>query len=517
MKSKVILFSIIFAVVGVLIACGKDEKASNTGKEYKDEINIAITAQPPTLDTALTVSAISLDIGANIFEQLYTMDSEYKPTPLLAESVEVSEDGKQYNFKLREGVKFHNEKEMKSEDVVASMNYWLKTSSRAKALLEGAKFTEDGDYKVVLTVKKATSDVLTLMSAKAQFPSIMPKEIVENVEKDGIKEYIGTGPYKFEEWKQDQYITLIKNDEYQSVDSEPNGFTGKKEAPTNKLKYNFVSDTATRVAGIQTGKYDLADSIPTESYEQLAADKNVVLNQKTDGALTAFLNTNEGPMKDVKVRQAVLAAMNNDEIMLAAFAEADLYTLNENYVNPKNQQWSTDAGKEYYNQADVEKAKSLLSESSYEGEEITLITTKDYAEMYAGTLVVQDQLKKAGFNVKVETFDFPTFLETKNDAKKWDVFLASTGYQATPPQLLAVTPDWAGLNDDFVKTGLEKIRSAKTPEEAKEEWSKVQGHLYENATSTVIGHYSSVVATTKDVEGFVLFDSPIVWNAKVVK
>lgn len=268
---------------------------------------------------------------------------------------------------------------------------------------------------------------------------------------------------------------------------------------------------------MKTGQYDVADSIPIESYDELAADNNINLLSFPGGALTAFFNTSEGLLQDVKIRQAILAALNNEEIMLASFAKPDLYSLAPGYLNTNQVQWSTEAGAEYYNQSNPEKAKQLLQEAGYNGEEITLLTTKDYNEMYTATLVIQEQLRQIGMNVKVENFDFPTFLETKNDRSKWDIFVASTGYQITPPQLLAVNPDWAGLDNETVKQALIDIRGAATPEAAKQEWEKLQGFLYEFASSTVIGHYNGVVATTKKLEGFELFEAPVVWNAKVAK
>jgi peptide/nickel transport system substrate-binding protein len=186
-------------------------------------------------------------------------------------------------------------------------------------------------------------------------------------------------------------------------------------------------------------------------------------------------------------------------------------------LNTNQVQWTNDAGKEFYNQANPEKAKQLLKEAGYNGQEITLLTTKDYNEMYSATLVIQEQLTKIGMKVKVVNFDFPTFLKTKGDTSKWDLFVASTGYQLTPPQLLAVNPEWAGLNNDTVKNALVAIRAAATPEEAKKEWEKLQGFLYEFGSSTVIGHYNGVVATSKSVEGFEHFKTPIVWNAKAAK
>lgn len=515
-------------LVFTLAACGnestevKDNSSSEQSNEevsYKEELKIAITAQPPTLDTAQTVSAVALDIAGNIYQQLFQLDANYNPVPVLAQSYEVSEDGKTYTIKLREGVKFHNGDVMTAEDVEASMNRWLVTSSRAKALLEGAKFSTVDENTVELIVPVATSDILILMASQAQFPSIMPKEIIETATEEGFSEYVGTGPYKFGEWKQDQYIQLEKFDDYVAVENagEANGFVGEITAPTQTLKYVFVSDHATRIAGVQTGEYDIADSIPIENYEQLEANPNLELQSLPNGTLTAFFNTSEGLFKNETLRKAVLAALNNEEIMLAAFAKPELYSLAPGYLNDNQTQWASDAGKELYNQADTEKAKQLLEEAGYNGEEIVLLTTKDYNEMYTGTLVIQEQLRQIGLNVRVDTYDFPTFLETKGDRSKWDLFLASTGYQITPPQLLAVTPDWAGLQDETIANGLKSIRTASTPEAAKAEWEKVQGYMYEHATSTVLGHYNVVVAVNKKVEGFELFEAPVVWNAKVAK
>lgn len=509
---------ILFAAVG----CSnkdKESKGSEEAKdtEYADEMDIAVTAQPPTLDSAMTVSQVALDIAGNIYETLYTLNEDYEPTPMLAESVDVSEDGLTYTFHLREGVKFHNGNEMTSDDVVASMNRWLEKSSRAKTLLAGAKFETQDPYTTVLHLEKATSDVLIIMSAQANFPAIMPKEIIESAPAEGVTEYIGTGPFKFEEWKQDQFIHLVKNEDYQAVDAEPSGFAGKKEAFVNDVFYHFVTDHSTRIAGIQTGEYDIADSIPTESYEQLSTMDHVKVHTFVGGTLTMFFNVNEGPLADVAMRQAVNTALNMDEIMMASFVNEDLYTLDPGYMNPNQPQWASEAGKETYNQADLEKAKTLLKEAGYNGEEITLLTTQDYGEMYTATIVVQEQLRQLGMNVKVENFDFPTFLETKNDRSKWDIFITSNGYQLTPPQLLAVTPDWAGNDNQKIKELLGEIRGAETPEAAKAKWDELQGFLYEYLSSTAIGQFKSILATTDKLEGLEVFEAPVIWNTKVMK
>src|SRR5699024_9422524 len=109
--------------------------------------------------------------------------------------------------KLREGIKFHNGKEMIAEDVVTSMNEWIEISGLGKEYFVGAEFKEIDDYTVELILKEPLSTALLILAyGGGNLPAIMPKEIRENAGAEGVKEYIGTGPFKFEEWKQDQHL-----------------------------------------------------------------------------------------------------------------------------------------------------------------------------------------------------------------------------------------------------------------------------------------------------------------------
>lgn len=519
------VLALILVVSIALTACGQSGGDNvNNGTDggsgeaaYKDSLNIALEAQPPTLDAAMTASNVANNVAGNIFEQLYTMNENYEPTPELAESVEVSEDGLTYTFKIRKGVKFHNGNEMTADDVVASMNRWLSVSDRAKTLLPNSSFEKIDDDTVKYTVTTATSDVMIVLSSRILFPAIMPAEIIENAPAEGIAEYIGTGPYRFEEWRQDQYIHLTRFEDYQPLDGPSSAYSGMKEAFTKDLYYFFVSDPATRVAGIRTGEYDVAEGIPHENIEELSSEEGIVLHSNASGSLNAFFNTKKGMLADIKMRQAVLAAMDNNEIMMASYADPANYTLDPGYMNIKQPQWAVKSGEEYYNQSNPEKAKELLEEARYNGETVRLLTTQDYKEMYSASIVLQEQLRQAGINAEVVSFDFPTFMETKGDNSKWDLFITSNSYNIIPPQILAVNPGWAGFDEPQVAESLAAIRSASSPEDARAEWENLQQFMYEFGSSTAIGHYNSSRATTDKVEGFISFDHPIYWNAKVAK
>lgn len=228
-------------------------------------------------------------------------------------------------------------------------------------------------------------------------------------------------------------------------------------------------------------------------------------------------NKKEGIMTDNKLRQAVNTALNMDEIMLASFANEDFYTLNPGFMNFDQVNWATDAGKEFYNQADPEKAQKLMEEAGYNGEEIRMIVTRDYDYHYNAAVVVKEQLEQAGAKVNLEVYDWATLLERRKNADEWDMFFTSIAYQQTPAQLLELDPEYPGWTDDPKITDLlQKIRTAESQDEAKGYWEELQGFLWNDyVPSSLFGHNTSIFASTNKVEGLKTFRGIIPWNVKV--
>lgn len=502
----------------VMTGCGKSDPGSDTDKKAdakKNELHVAISANPPSMDAQAVNSNIVGGIGVHVYEPLFAMNENMEPTPVLAESYQVSGDGMVYTIKLRKGVKFHNGKEMTADDVVASMNRWIEVSAKAKTLIGGSVFEKTDDYTVTLKVNQAASDIIMILASPIQFAAVYPKEVVESAGAEGISEYIGTGPYEVAEWKQDQYVKLERYEDYQPSEGKASGLAGEKKAATETIYYDVVTDASTRIAGVQSGQYDISEEIPLDNYEELAKDTSLQLNVDRGGTLNLFLNTTEGVMANEKIRQAALAALNCDDILLASYGNPELYELNAGWSDPTDSQWGTDAGKEYYNQQDTEKAKKLLEEAGYKNEKIVLVTTPDYAEMYNATLVVQEQLKKAGFNAEVESYDFSTFMEHRANPKQFSMYITSNTYNMLPIQLSVLDKGWAGLDRPEVTEGIRKIRAAASAEEAAKAWEELQSFLYEYGAATVLGHYTGVTAMNKNVEGLDYLRFPIYWGVSV--
>src|SRR5699024_2839314 len=119
--------------------------------------------------------------------------------------------------------------------------------------------------------------LIVLAYSGGEFPSIMPASIIEASDGGMIEEYIGTGPFKFEEWKQNTHIHLSRYEDYASHEEPADGLAGKREALVENLYAIIVPDSSTRVAGILSGEYDAVIDVPIDSAEQIAANEDVLL------------------------------------------------------------------------------------------------------------------------------------------------------------------------------------------------------------------------------------------------
>jgi peptide/nickel transport system substrate-binding protein len=522
MKAKqfgLLLFTLLF--VFALIGCSA-EKSKNTSSTTDEKtggtIRIAYNAQPPTLDPHVSPAASTKDVARHIFEPLVTVNSKYQVVPMLAESVEQSEDGKTYTFHLREGIKFHNGKEMTSEDVVASMNNWLEKSTLAKSALKGAVFKSEDSSTVVMQLNEPNALSLSLLATTKQFPGIMPKEIIDSSDSTGVKEYIGSGPFKFVEWKKDQYIHLTKYQDYKSVDTPSDGLSGKKDVFVDDVYFDIAPDSSTRLAGIETGQYDYSISLPFDNYEQVESNKDLKVSTNPVAITALTFNKKGGVFTDLKMRQAINNALDLNELALVAFSNKNFYSLNSSYFPDEMVDWTSKSGKEQYNLKDPEKAKQLLSEAGYKGEKVKLLTNRDYDYFYNASVVLKEQLEKIGMNVELIVTDLATSFEMRNDPNKWDLFVGGYTYVGTPIEYTFFQPGtWGGSDDPKMLTLLNSINTSSSMEEAKKHWEELQGYAWESLPIIKIADYSAVSAISNKVKGNQFFDGLVLWNVKKSK
>ncbi len=510
-------FLLILVLVFSIVGCSSEKKTSSKESKSGGEIKVAYNAQPPTLDPLLTTAVVTRDISRHIFETLVTFNQNFEVKPMLAESFEVSEDGKKITFNLRKGITFHNGEEMTVEDVVASMNRWKDTTPLGKSYFPKATFKAEGDTAVVLEMPERLSTALAMLADPGQAAIIAPKEVNEGATEKGLTEFIGTGPYKFVEWKADQYVQLEKFKDYQSLDTESNGLAGKKEAFLDKIYFQFVTDASTRLSGIQTGEYDIANAIPFDNAEQLEANKDVTNHVDHNGFNGIVFNKKEGIFKDVTARQAINAALDQEAILMSSFTNENFYELEHSLMIKDQVDWYSEAGKDQYNQNDKKKAKKLLKEAGYNGEEIVILASRDYEDHFNAAVVVQQELEKIGMKVKLDVYDWPTVIQKREDPTAYDMFVTGFPTEPIPAKyvFLDSANEWAGWsNSPEMDELLDQINSAASQEEAKKYFDKLQEEFYSYLPIIKFGNKTTITTTRSNIEGMGFLQGIILWNVE---
>src|SRR5438067_5059449 len=168
----------ILALLAVVL-CGGATFAADAPKRG-GVLRVGNLGEPPALDAHWTTASITETLTNHLYEGLYSLDASNRPISMLAEGHTVSRDGLTYTFKLRQGIKFHNGKEMTSEDVVASLTRWGKQSVYGRILFaKVADFRAVDPYTVEMKLKERVGIVLISLAVPNNFGAIYPKEIAE--------------------------------------------------------------------------------------------------------------------------------------------------------------------------------------------------------------------------------------------------------------------------------------------------------------------------------------------------
>lgn len=479
---------------------------------------IAEPFEPQTLDPTINTIDLITAITQNIFEPLYAFDANWQPAPVLASALPtMSADSKTMTIPLRKDAKFQSGAGMTAADAVASLLRWQKLSPRGKLAGEATESIRAvDDYTVEIKLKAPFAPFVSLLSFFNAAAAIMPKAEAEAA-MDGpirdITKYVGTGPFKLVERRPDQFVRLERFDGYVSPPGDASGFAGKREARVKELRFVPVPNANTRLEGVLSGQFDVADALSSEFYDRLkGSDRVAPVVPKPGGWILLVLNNKQGPTANVVFRQAVQAALDHDSMMLAAFGDPAFYAIHPGIYQAPSP-FQTSGGAQQFNQKNLTKAKELLAKSGYKGETFRIITSQQYDYVYKSALVAAENLRAAGIKTEIVTMDWASVLEKRNDPGIWEGFITFHGFVPEPALFNIVNSAYAGWWDTPAKnTALAKFNSTVDPAERAKAWGEVQKLFLDEAPTIQIGEYYSLLAASKKVTGYQPIPSAPYWN-----
>ena len=397
----------------------------NTAVSPDNDFVIALQADATHLDPHVSGNGVSNTITNSMYETLVWFDENLELKPLLAKSWTVSDDGLDYTFVLNEGIKFHDGEPFNAESIVANYER-AKSDSSLRLASQTAMWdsvTVDSEYQVTIHLKEPNN---TFLNKLAQVRIVSPKAIKE-LGKDGLaKQSAGTGPFILSERVDGGYTKMVRNENYWQ--------DGPK---VDTLTWRVVPEDGARVAMLQTGEADIISPLPAIQVDKLKDDASLdVLNL---GGLTyryATLNKNytladgRKPLDDVRVRQAMNYAFDSEAYTQVVF---------QGYASVPTSLFASSVP--YYAEqtpytADVEKAKSLMSEAGYsDGFPINIWVDNTTIEMQ-GAEFLKQQLAQINIDVNVVPMESTTIAdmtsapEDKTEVQMWYVNWSSGDYSA---------------------------------------------------------------------------------------
>ncbi|MEY8839243.1 ABC transporter substrate-binding protein, partial [Cribrihabitans sp. XS_ASV171] len=375
----------------------------------QDDITIAMQLEPPHLDpTSAAAQAIDSVVYTNVFEGLTRFMGDGSVVPGLAESWEISEDGTEYTFKLREGVTFHDGTTMDAEDVKFSLDRARAEDSAnaQKALFAGiADVTVIDPQTVKITLKEPDGNFLFNLAWGDAV--IVAPESIENIKTNPV----GTGAYTFSEWVQGDRIELTRNPDY----------WGDQPAIANAT-FKFISDPTAAFAAVMAEDVDVFTGFPApENLPQFEADPRFqVLVGSTEGETILSTNNKQAPFDNVKVREALAHAIDRQAIIDGAMFGYG--TPIGTHFAPHHPAYVDLTAQSAY---DPGKARALLAEAGFaDGFETTLhLPPPSYARR--GGEIIAAQLAEVGIEAEIINVEWAQWLESVFKGKNFGLTIVS--------------------------------------------------------------------------------------------
>jgi peptide/nickel transport system substrate-binding protein len=477
----------------------------------------AMSAATETVDPHFSHSSAARNVLMHMCETLVTIDERASPQLQLAERLDTSKDFRTFTFTLRKGVPFHNGKEMTAQDAKRSLERYARISPEKARLADIDRLSTPDRYTLVAELKSSKPSWIELLKSPASPMSIIPAEMCDDAPNRGTP--VSTGPYRFTDWDGATQINMTRFKEYQPNRAYPgrDGYGGRRTVWFDEATFKVIKEASARVAGLQTGQFHLIDNVPAPAAKRLGADKGFTVYDRIPNSTPSIvINAAQAPTDTLLLRQAMQAIVNIDEIM--AVAANGLYRLNPCWIYPDNQYYPRDAAKLVYNIHDPARAKALLQQSGYKGEELVMLTTADYTYMRDVAVVASEEMKAIGINVRLNVMDWPGMNARAHKAAGWNMYTTAYAIQPmlgpfeferffTGPQNFSFAPADTVIEDAFAR-----LFAATTVDARRQAWWAVERRVNEQAYELKMGDLGVKQAAAARLRNFLPYDAVRLWD-----
>lgn len=482
-KVLIFLFTVLLAV-----SCSKSDGGESPSSYVQPSlVRLTMPSEPDSLDPYISTASDTEAVMHNVYEGLVLFNEDGEIIPGLAEIWQISDDGLEYTFHLRDDVTFHNGKHFSSEDVAYS--YGL-----LSGLTTGTPLSSR--FSIITAIDTPDDYTVTfhLSAANAAFLEATRIAVIPSSYTDSATSPVGTGPYKFVEYVPGQRIVLEKNDLY---------YDSSREGKIERAEVYIMTDESAIVTALQSGQLDMAQVTGMDA-EILERDFTIHSNPQNMVCLFA-LNNAIPPFNDIRVRQAINYAVNKEDIINGAF-DGYATRLDSNFSPVMGLYYNSDV--ENYYPYDPAKAKELLAEAGYErGFSFTITVPANYQQHVSTAQIIAEELKAVGIDARLQLVEWGSWLDDVYTNGNYETTVIGLTGKLDPYEILTrfvsdYSRNFFHYDNSEFDTLIEEAMVESDESERIRLYKECQMILTEDAVCVWTCDPNLVIATRKDLKGY---------------
>ena len=379
------------------------------------------------------------------------------------------------------------------------------------------RFEAEGGLRVVdartlqWQLNEPVGALVTMLGAPYCTQFVMPEEFAVTPSTEAVEELVGTGAYKFGRWEVGNKVVIERFEEYNRRAEPGDNYVGGSIAYIDRIEFLEIPDEQTKISGLLTGEWDVVDGASFDFYDQLNEDPNYVIGLYKPGNPSHFyLNVTIPPFDDVMVRQAFAAVVDVESFMFALGPQALWISCSAMY-------WcgtplEVHDGEEFYDEANVERARQLLVDSTYDGRSWVLLNPTDYATITPLGLVAKPVLEEIGFNVDMPAFDWSTVVSKFGSPESFGAVSAWYSHFEGPgpveDHLISGTVDWLIRDEEMINL-VQEFATSPDANRRMEIVRMLNRQRLEKVPNVMLGQFFPITPATAALKNFGV--KPIPW------
>jgi peptide/nickel transport system substrate-binding protein len=520
-------------VLGTAVAAALPFRFAIAQSEKTRVLRFVPQANLSLLDPIFTTAGPTQCHAWAIYDMLFGINAGLEPRPQMAEGYTLSDDGRTYLIRLREGLRFHNGEPVRAQDCGPSLARWAVRDTMGQTVWQYVDHYETQDDRTLKIVLRRPLPIFieAIARGSAAVPFIMPEHVAKTDPFKQITETVGSGPYRFlpDEFVPGAHVAYARFADYVPWPEPAEWTIGGKVAHFDRVEWRIVPDSATAAAALQTGEVDWCELVEPDLVSLLRSNAGIHIGSQAATGYQGVLRFNHlhPPFDNVKVRRAVMMGVRQTDYMQAVTGgDASAYRTCRSVFacgSRYGAEVPTDAM-----QGDLDQARAMLAASGYNGEKAVIINPTDLPTVGPLGDVTYDLLRRMGMNVELAASDWGTVVKrraSKEPVEKggWSIlhtysqlYLRYTPMEHGQISGLGAAAFYGWYKDDTMEALTRRFVEASTQAERNAVVQLIQARAFEMVPYVPLGEFEVRMAYRADLAGVISVNLPYFWNVRRV-